>query len=283
VRKTIDFVCVGGQKCGTTLLHRVLSSNAHVRLPQHRKELDYYSFNYWRGPHWRDQFYAPISANANRGHLLKGDICPSYMEHPLSAYRLYQENPAAKLVVIVRNPYERLLSNYRHDRRIGAFSGSFEKYISVIPRATMASSYSRCLQPFSDLFGMKNIHVIVFEEMVADMGGTMNALCRFLDIENSYTPSKEPLRAENEGFIPRQRFLYVQARRIGQVMRVLGMDRSVEAVKRTVSIKDLFGRGEDCVEPVREALKCAGYLRSLVESERLWVGAARGGALPNWS
>lgn len=278
--QTIDFVCVGGQKCGTTLLHAILMQNEHLRLPQHRKELDYYSFNYWRGPAWRDSYYPERPSGTQ---TLMGDICPSYLEHPGAARRIHAENPNAKIILIVRNPRDRFISNYLHDLRIGAFKGGIERYYSEMPRAILASCYSRFFNDYLQLFGSQNCYILVFEELVADIPKSLEQLCAFLGV--LYKP---PLlnqgRIHNEGFVPQRSMLYVTARKVGQAMRRLRLDSVVERTKNSFNMKTLFGASPEATKDPLLALskEDSEYVNTIVRQESNWVASIQNRPTPTW-
>lgn len=108
-----QFLGLGVQKGGTTTLQRLLEQHPQVWLPP-AKELQFFSLHYARGPQW----YASRFAEAPAGQRC-GDITPYYLFHPEAPRRIAELLPQARLIVLLRDPVERSLSQYFHSRRLG--------------------------------------------------------------------------------------------------------------------------------------------------------------------
>lgn len=105
------FICIGVQKGGTTALHRLLSHHPGLAMPR-KKELHYFSYNYDRGIEWYLSQW-PLDSG------LRGEITPYYIFHPYAPIRLKSLYPDIKLLILLRDPLERTLSQYFHSRRLG--------------------------------------------------------------------------------------------------------------------------------------------------------------------
>ena len=108
-----DFLGLGVQKGGTTTLQRLLEQHPGTFLPA-TKELHYFSLHFAEGEAWyREQFAA--AAPEQRC----GEITPYYVFHPQAPDRVQALLPQARLIVLLRDPVERALSQYFHSRRLG--------------------------------------------------------------------------------------------------------------------------------------------------------------------
>lgn len=107
------FLVLGTQKGGTTSLHQLLATHPQVYLPA-CKEVQYFSLYDQETLGW----YAKHYANSQAGQL-RGDITPYYLFHPRAPQRIHSVLPRAKMIVLLRNPVERALSQYFHARRHG--------------------------------------------------------------------------------------------------------------------------------------------------------------------
>ena len=107
------FLGLGVQKGGTTSLQRLLEQHPNVFLPR-AKELHYFSLHYAKGEAWyRSHFDEAVAKQ------LCGEITPYYVFHPQAHKRISQLLPQAKLIVLLRDPVERALSQYFHSKRLG--------------------------------------------------------------------------------------------------------------------------------------------------------------------
>ena len=107
------FLGLGAQKGGTTTLQRLLEQHPQVWLSP-AKELHFFSLHYARGLQWYAAQFAPAAP-----HQCCGDITPYYLFHPEVPQRIASHCPEAKLIVLLRDPVERSLSQYFHARRLG--------------------------------------------------------------------------------------------------------------------------------------------------------------------
>ena len=108
-----DFLGIGVQKGGTTTLHRLLKQHPDVFLPAY-KEVHYFSLHYGRGDAW----YCQQFSSARRDQCC-GEITPYYIFHPEVPQRVRALLPQVKLILLLRDPVERALSQVFHSRRIG--------------------------------------------------------------------------------------------------------------------------------------------------------------------
>jgi hypothetical protein len=108
-----QFLGIGAQKGGTTTLQRLLEQHPGVYLPP-SKEVHYFSLHYAKGERWYLEQFHP----AEPGQMC-GEITPYYLFHPEAPRRVHALLPEARLIVLLRDPVERTLSQYFHSVRLG--------------------------------------------------------------------------------------------------------------------------------------------------------------------
>ena len=111
-----DFVGVGAQRAGTTRWFRLIASHPEVAAPPLAKELHYF-----------DRFYRGgfTAADAERYHEYfprgegqqAGEWTPLYASAPWIPALLARAAPEAKILMLVRDPVERLASGLQHNGR----------------------------------------------------------------------------------------------------------------------------------------------------------------------
>jgi hypothetical protein len=126
-----------------------------------------------------------------------GEKSTSYIDRPDSAVRIENALPGAKIIAIVREPLARAVSHYRFSFQnraetldlaaaltpeAEARSYDTERF-SVSPfHYLMRGRYIEHLQPWVDVFGLSRIHVVVFEELIAEPA-TLSRVHRYLEVE----------------------------------------------------------------------------------------------------
>ena len=127
VRPLPDFLVLGAQKAGTTALYEYLRRHPHITGPSW-KEVSFFDRHWARGERWyRGNF--PNLARTREKRV--GEASPSYVFHPLAPQRVHEVVPDARLIVLVRNPVDRALSQYNHEVALGREPLPFEEALDA--------------------------------------------------------------------------------------------------------------------------------------------------------
>jgi len=122
-----DFLVLGAQKAGTTALYEYLRRHPQISGPSW-KEVSFFDRHWARGESWyRGNF--PNVARTRGKHV--GEASPSYVFHPLAPQRVEEVVPEARLIVLVRNPVDRALSQYNHEVALGREPLPFEEALDA--------------------------------------------------------------------------------------------------------------------------------------------------------
>ena len=107
-----NLVVIGGLKCGTTSLHHYLNLHPEVEMSR-PKELNFFvaELNWSLGPDW-------YSSHFGGGAPIRGESSPHYTNRPRFdgvAERMRSMLADARLIYMVRDPIDRMLSHYLHN------------------------------------------------------------------------------------------------------------------------------------------------------------------------
>ena len=106
--KVPNFIIIGGQRCGTTSLYTYLAQHPQILTPI-KKEMDFFSWHFDRGIDWYLAHFPPMPPGEE---FLTGEASPSYFDCREAPERLYSLFPEAKLIVLLRNPVDRAISQF---------------------------------------------------------------------------------------------------------------------------------------------------------------------------
>jgi len=130
-----DYLIAGGQRCGTTSLQKYLIQHPGVTPPGVLKGIHYFDVNFDKGLGWYQSHFPTRMARTRRersgGMLITGEASPYYMFHPLIPERIAAQVPAAKIIILARDPVERAYSHYLHEVRRGFEDLTFEAAIDM--------------------------------------------------------------------------------------------------------------------------------------------------------
>lgn len=215
-RSLPDFVIIGAQKAGTSSLYAYLSKHPNV-FAASRKEIHFFdSPAYASGELWyRAHFPLRLlksSLQAVRGQrTLTGEASPYYLAHPATPARMRDLIPAARLLVMLRNPIDRALSHYQHQVRKGRESLTFAQAIAAegqrtcgeLPRMIADESYysreywgysylargeyAEQLERWFNTFPREQFLVLSSEEFFTNPGAVYSRALKFLDLPE-YAP-----------------------------------------------------------------------------------------------
>lgn len=119
------FVGIGPPKCGTTWLDAALRRHPEILLPRSVKEVFYFSRYHDRGSEW----YRGLFSDAEH-FVAAGEISTNYILQRSSLDRIAAFDPGIKIVVMLRDPADRLISHYRMLLENAAVTGSLEEVIA---------------------------------------------------------------------------------------------------------------------------------------------------------
>ena len=125
-----DFLIIGAPKCGTTSMYEYLIQHPNI-LSSLWKEIYFFDRYFTRGTNWyRGNFAFKLQKKIHqikKKIVLSGDATPTYLHHPLTAQRVHEIIPNAKIIVMLRNPIDRAYSHWKMEKRLGFEKLSFEE------------------------------------------------------------------------------------------------------------------------------------------------------------
>lgn len=197
------YVGIGAQKCASTWLHRILAPHPQVCVPE-VKELDFFSYRYDHGYQWYERWFA----QAGDATLARGEVSPSYFHEPAVPDRVARYLPDARIVLTLRDPVERALSNHRHEVRVGHVSGDlrFEAGLANNPMYVEQGLYATHLRRWLLHFPAGQVHVVLLDDIERDPLGVSRAVYRFLGVDERFVPPGLVERY-NPSYVPRSRLL----------------------------------------------------------------------------
>jgi len=212
-----DFVCVGTQKGGTTWLHHVMAHHPGFWLPPF-KELDFFldprANLSWKLQAWHTQLSREVAKKsvdleilrwysrlcldermdlawyrqlfAPAGPRICGEVSPNYAAMgPAQAAMVKAACPNAKIIVMLRDPVDRIWSMVRMMHRAGhipRLDGPEATALALAPEALKMSDYSQLLATWEGAFGPDRVLILWYPRLEDDPLAVVGQLCAALGV-----------------------------------------------------------------------------------------------------
>ena len=205
------FFIVGAVKEGTTALYHTLKNHPEIYLSEKVKETHFFSTDIDQNL-FREEFKARINKGSKKHQQfitdqkeylrlfdpatrIAGEVCASYLYSKDAAKGIYNFNPKAKIIMLLRNPVERAFSHFNMDARMGfAKNQSFiEAYKAdkLNPEKAWGNAalyyelgcYSHQIKRYLNCFEDEQILIKKYDDLLNDSSAFLNDVFRFLEVE----------------------------------------------------------------------------------------------------
>ncbi len=199
------YLIIGGTtKAGTTSVFNYLKDHPEV-CPASIKETRFfldknYPIKFLTDYHISNgiEEYENFFKHCKDRNKIRVEATPDYLHSEGTAELIYKNLPHSKIVFILRDPIERLISWYRFAQQNNFLDKtvSFEDYIEMQLKtnkkdkqylmALEQGKYSKYLQSYFELFGKEKIFIMKFENLSNNPKKTMQDLSKFINIDSSF-------------------------------------------------------------------------------------------------
>jgi hypothetical protein len=188
---------IGAMKAGTSSLHSYLDTHPQIFMSQ-PKELGFHrlspdghkKFGCKRRPGNDLRKYLDVFANAGDCPII-GESSTAYTKLPQFtgvAERIYNFNPSARCIYLMRNPLERTISHYWWMVRFENETRDLLTAVTSEPMYVHVSDYAMQLAPYLDCFGPDRIQILTFEQLVNEPRQVMERLFTWLGVATNHKP-----------------------------------------------------------------------------------------------
>ena len=182
-----NLIIIGAMKCGTTSLHYYLNQHPEISMSS-PKELKFFvaEKNWQRGVEW---YRSHFSDSAK----IRGEASPDYTachRRQNVASRIYSVVPEAKLIYIIRDPVERIISHYMHRKLKGVEHRTINEALSECDLCNnnylLRSQYYLQLKEYLNYFPNRQILILTLEELSSHPQKTLKKIFSYLEVEESF-------------------------------------------------------------------------------------------------
>ena len=202
---TPDFIIAGAAKCGTTALWHYLDAQPEVGMT-YIKEPRFFteakggmahgvvdaaiprSGTYHRGWDWYDELWRDAPEGGTRG-----EASTIYFVAQDAPRLIRQHVPDVRLIMMVRDPADRMYSHYWQEQKAGWDMGPFRDLVDTDhPRERYfetTSHYKANIERFLEHFDRDQIMVIVKEDLDNEPERILEEVFRFIGVDPAFRPA----------------------------------------------------------------------------------------------
>jgi len=156
-----------------------------------------------------------------------GEASPSYLTDPDAPKLIHQLVPNAHIIIILRDPVERVFSDYLMFLRLDVLKSSFHNEVkkalgknNIFDEQGVRlqhSMYFENVKRYIEIFGQSQVKILIFEDFISDTKRTVEEVLKFLGID--YSLENFSGEAYNQFVVPR-----------GQVSQFIYKNRKVRKI-----------------------------------------------------
>jgi len=247
-----NFFFIGGMRCGSTTLNSMLEQHPNIfmsaikepsfYLPETLRrlanptdhELEQLATLEQGGKYRSPEAYFKLFEDAAEATYV-GESS-HYIYHPPIAEAIHDDCPDAKILVCLRNPVERLFSEYLLHLRRGVVQGDFKSFVdelagdftegtvtdkSLVPRLNKGLQY-QLVMPWIEMFGRENVKLILFDDLEHTPESVSKDIFQWLFIDPDFNPvvvhTQKGGAPKKKGFI---KILNTQSRTAGRIKKLI--------------------------------------------------------------
>lgn len=185
----VNLFIIGVNKCGTNWLYHLLSHHPDVFMSE-RKEMDFFN-DYTPAPSSLEAYHAYFPFQKEYKYF--GEASAHYYDGDQTPREIHRYNPEAKLLAIVRDPIDRLHSQYRYFKQLGHLDEDISVEEAIEDRTALlrCSHYENTLPRFADQFGPDHFKIVSLEEGKEHPTALWQELLTYLDLPVYPYPTSE--------------------------------------------------------------------------------------------
>jgi len=215
-QKKPDFFILGAAKCGTTSLHYYLNQHPEIYLSPVKEPCFFCDeFQIVKEEEQYLQLFDGVTTET-----AVGEASHVYFTSPGTPELLHRLFPDARFILIFRHPADRAYSLYHHMKRFGFETAkTFERALEIEEKRMHSVSfkencpqymynflyfhsglYGEQIERYFSLFSRERFHLLTLKQLQQDTQAEMEAIFRFLNVSESFSPQ---LEEKNKGMAAR--------------------------------------------------------------------------------
>jgi hypothetical protein len=182
-----NFLVIGAMKAGTTSVWEYLRRHPQVFMSPVKEPSFFIDEGTWsRGRAWYESLF-----RGSDGAIAVGEASTAYSKHPIHPgvpERIAGLIPWARFIYMVRDPIERIRSQYEYGIDRGLENVPLARAVLEHPEYLAYSRYALQIDRYLDWFPRERLLVVTSEELRAERPSTLRRIFEFLGVDPGLLP-----------------------------------------------------------------------------------------------
>lgn len=192
------FIIAGAGKSGTSALAKALATNSSIIMSNPKEPRYFITQKGFRkvggiyGPPYDGAYYKGKNFyhslfDSNNNELAYGDASTAYFYCQETPELIYNYRPDTKIIMILRDPVDRIISQYYHEKKVGRklpkIDDLYQKRNSdILLRYLWGSDYASHVKRYLKWFPSNNLFLIEYEQLFNNFSEYYVDILKFLEI-----------------------------------------------------------------------------------------------------
>jgi len=227
-----NFLFIGPDKSGSTWLYEIFKQHPQIFVPD-IKDTYFFDRYYYKGLEWYFSFF-----KKGEGYKAIGELSHDYMFSVEAMKRIKNDLPDIKLFAVLRNPFEKIWSQYLFLIRSGLTKDPFEVAIHKYDELIEKCLYSKYLNQYINDFPRDRFKIFYFDDLKENPKNFAKSVFDYLEVDfvDSINYDFKVLPASK----PRSFILAKLAKRSAIALRELGLINILGKIKSSKHIQSLL-------------------------------------------
>lgn len=189
-----NFLIIGAPRAGTTWIDKNLRDHPDVHMAA-TKEVHFFDREYERGLDYYRSFFDGWKGQRAVGEASPGYLHGQYSRNDIPAL-IHRHLPDVRLVACLRNPVDRLYSEYWYVRAKDPRNAglSFEEKIAQRPEFIREGFYDEQLERYLRLFPREQLLVVFYDDLAPDPRGFLRRIHEFIGVDPLFRSGFESVK-----------------------------------------------------------------------------------------
>jgi|GEM_PF-4605690 len=236
------FLGIGAMKSGSSWVMNVIGTHPDILVVPW--EMHFFNRSFEKGESWyREQFRRAEKDKRETPYAAVGEFTPVYLFYPEVPGRIAEMMPDVRLLLVLRDPVQRIYSEFRSWCRLNNRSDDFADYLTFETAAIERGYYSRQIRRYLDHFPKEAITCLCFEQVSKDPDFLKTQLSEFLGVDSGGFDI-DPNMSRNATYRPRFPGVYSALVNTQKRLARAGVHNLPQAA-RAMGLHKIFRAGEE--------------------------------------